>query len=263
MPKSPTAFYQPQTLPEALSLLAQPDVLPLGGGTKLLRKDVPGAVVDLQKLGLKEMAMENGRLVIGALLPLAEMDGALTAYGAETPAALLRQAISLAGPNTYRNAATLGGTIASRLEESELLAALLALQASITLYVPEQKEMALEEYLAAAERPSGLITAVAIPWGAGRGALERVARTPRDAPIVSVVMWQPENEPPRLAAVGCGQRPLRLRAAEQHLQAHLTPEAIAQAAQAAQAAATHPGDFRGEATYRAEITAVLTRRVLG
>lgn len=263
MPKSPTAFYQPHTLPEVLSLLAQPEMLPLGGGTKLLRGDVPGAVVDLQKLGLKGMAMENGHLVIGAVLPLAEVDEALAAYGAETPAPLLRQAISLAGPNTYRNAATLGGTIASRLEESELLAMLLALQASITLYMPEQREMALEAYLAVAERPSGLITAVVIPWGMGRGALERVARTPRDMPIVSVAMWQPENEPPCLAAVGCGQRPLRLRAAEQHLQAHPTPEAIAQAAQAAQSATTHPGDFRGDAAYRGEMTAVLTRRVLG
>lgn len=263
MPKSPTAFYQPHALPEALSLLAQPDMLPLGGGSKLLRGDVPGAVVDLQYLGLNGVTLENGRLVIGAVLPLAELDEALAAYGAETPASLLRQAIALAGPNTYRNVATLGGTIASRLEESELLAALLALQASLTLYAPQQREMMLEAYLAAAERPSGLITAVTIPWGAGRGALERVARTPRDMPIVSVVMWQPENEPPCLAAVGCGQRPLRLSAAERHLQEQLTPEAIAQAAQAAQAAATHPGDFRGDAAYRAQMTAVLTRRVLG
>ncbi len=90
--------------------------------------------------------------------------------------------------------------------------------------------------------------------------LERVARAPRDMPIVSLVMWQPENEPPRLAAVGCGQRPLRLKAAKRYLQEQLTPEAITRAAQAT---ATHPGDFRGDAAYRAQMTAVLTRRVLG
>ncbi len=169
MPKSPTAFYQPRALPEALSLLAQPEMLPLGGGAKLLRGDVPGAVVDLQYLGLNGVTLENGRLVIGAVLPLAQLDRALAAYGPETPALLLRQAIALAGPNTYRNAVTLGGTIASRLEESELLAVLLALQASITLYASQQREMALEAYLAAAERPSGLITAVTIPLGRRTG----------------------------------------------------------------------------------------------
>jgi CO/xanthine dehydrogenase FAD-binding subunit len=39
--------------------------------------------------------------------------------------------------------------------------------------------------------------------------------------------------------------------------------AIAAAAEAARAATTHPGDFRGDAAYRAEMAAVLTRRVLG
>ena len=262
MPKSPTAFYQPTTLPEALKLLAEPDVMPLAGGTKLLAGDVPGAVVDLQKLGLTAVTHNTTTLTIGAALPLAELADALAEDGdVPTPAALLQQAITLAGPNTYRNAATLGGTIASRLPDSELLAALLVLDAVLTLHTPALVQMSLAEYLAAEERPSGLITAVTLAWEAGQGRSERVARTPRDYPIVSVTLWQPQNGDVRLAATGLRERPCRLTAAETQLAKGLTPDAITQAAQAAQAAATHPGDFRGDTNYRAEMTAVLTRRV--
>lgn len=261
MPKSPTAYYQPRTLPEALALLAKPDVFPLGGGTKLLTGDVPGAVVDLQCLGLTQITLGNGRLSIGASLPLTDLHDALGAYAEETPAPLLRRAILLAGPNTYRNAATLGGIIASRLPDSELLAALLVLSAALTLHAPGEVEMPLAEYLAAAARPSGLISAIIIPWTKGRWGSERVARTPLDDPIVSVALWQPQNEPPRLAATGLGERPFRLTAAESHLNRDLTPEALTQAAQAARDAANHPGDFRGDASYRAEMAAVLLRRL--
>jgi CO/xanthine dehydrogenase FAD-binding subunit len=37
---------------------------------------------------------------------------------------------------------------------------------------------------------------------------------------------------------------------------------MAAAAAAAKAANAHPGDFRGDANYRAEMAAVLTKRVL-
>ena len=48
-----TAYHRPQTLDEALALLARPNVIPLGGGT-LLSHPTPDSVeaVDLQALGL-------------------------------------------------------------------------------------------------------------------------------------------------------------------------------------------------------------------
>ena len=98
---------------------------------------------------------------------------------------------------------------------------------------------------------------------AGRGTAERVARTPADYPIVSVTLWQPHDGAPRLAATGIAARPLRLTAAEAALRSGRDEVAIAAAAEAARAATTHPGDFRGDAAYRAEMAAVLTRRVLG
>ena len=48
-----TTYHRPQTLDEALTLLAQPNTLPLGGGTLLSHPTPdPVSVVDLQALGL-------------------------------------------------------------------------------------------------------------------------------------------------------------------------------------------------------------------
>ncbi len=252
MSKRPTNYSRPKTLAEALRLLAQPDTVPLGGGTKLLAGDVTGAVVDLQELGLNQIDLADGELRVGATTTLADLAAALPAGG---PADLLRKAIHQAGPNTYRHAATVGGTIASRLADSELLAALLVLNASLRM--PEDAVW-LADYLAIEERPSTLITAVVIPWENGQGRSERTARTPADTPIVSITCWQPENASVRLAATGLGKRPFRLTNAESILAEGGPVEA---AAQAAQAASAHPGDFRGDADYRAKMAAVLTKRV--
>ncbi len=215
MAKQPTAYYRPTNLAEALRLLAQPDTVPLAGGTQLIAADITDAVVDLQDLGLNQATLEGETLQVGATMTLAELTTVLQEEAPSSPASLLLKAIQQAGPNTYRNAATLGGTIASRLVDSELLAALLVLDASLVLVTPEPVSLSLVDYLGAAERPFGLITNIDIPWQTGQFASERVARTPVDYPIVSVTLWLPEGGSPQLAATGIAALPVRLTAAEE------------------------------------------------
>lgn len=258
MPKKPDTYHRPDTLNEALQLLAQPDTFVLAGGTRLLAGDVNGSVVDLQALGLNQVEWRNGRLHIGATTTLTSVNQALADQPGETPAALLQTATAYAGPNTYRNAATLGGIIASRLPDSELLAALLVLEAELLFAGHVANRLSLADYLSADERPSGLITQIQLPWENGRGGSERVARTPKDSPIVSVTGWQPDGRKWRLAATGASERPFRLIKVEQDLADGRLDQAIESAPQSC----THPGDFRGDAKYRAEMTAVLTRRLL-
>jgi carbon-monoxide dehydrogenase medium subunit len=272
MPKQPTAYYRPRSVDEALHLLRQPNTVPLAGGTALLATEegIDSAVVDLQDTGLNGLSWaDDGRLLrIGAMVRLADLDDWLAPLtGHQGGAALLRQAIAHAGPNTYRHAATVGGLVATRLPDSELLAALLAMDATVSLRLPAPETITLAAYLADDEPPPGLITELLVFWPTGRGAAERVARTPADTPIVSVTLWQPHDGAPRLAATGIAPRPLRLAAAEAALRSGHDEAAIAAAAEAARATAkrpdAHPGDFRGDAAYRAEMAAVLTRRVLG
>lgn len=266
MPKRPTAYYRPKHLAEALALLEQPHTMPLAGGTKLLAGDVEGAVVDLQDVGLDQIWPEDGWLHIGATTKLNDLADYLARRGSQLAdgniADLLQLVIHRSGPNTYRNAATIGGTVAARLTDSELLAALLALNAQLVLQRPEPSTVSLVRYLAPQVRMPGLITAIRLPLADGEGSTERVSRTPADYPIVSVTGWQATGEIPRLAATGIDLRPVRLDDAESKLQAHLDESAIVEAVAAAKAQANHPGDFRGDAAYRADMAAVLTRRVL-
>ena len=266
MPQQPDSYHRPESLDEALTLLAKPGSAPLAGGTKLLSTEqgLPGtAVIDLQALGLGQVQLattnDQPTLLAGATLTLTQLSHFLQAELPDhSAAALLQTAVNQAGPNTYRNAATLGGTIASRLPDSELLAALLVLEASLTLRSPNQENtVSLADYLADGERPSGLITAITIPLPAGQGASHRVARTPADYPIVSITGWRLDDGSVRLAATGVGERPFRLHAAEQ-----AAPNDVEGAVSAAAATNAHPGDFRGSASYRADMAAVLTRRTL-
>lgn len=261
MPASPQAYYRPTSLDEALKLLSRPDHVPLAGGTSLLASEegLPVAgVVDLQGLGLNQVRpTADGTLLVGAMVRLADLAEQLNG----DPATLLRGAIQLAGPNTYRHAATVGGTIASRLPDSEWLAALLALGASVTTDGPTAM-LSVADYLAAAQRPAGLITSLTLPMPGGKGHSERVARTPADYPIVSVTGWREPSGAIRLAATGLAPLPVCLGAAESALAGGLTEGNIEAAATAAAKSTTHPGDFRGSAAYRADMAAVLTRRVL-
>ncbi|MAT99755.1 MAG: hypothetical protein CL608_21655 [Anaerolineaceae bacterium] len=266
MPQKPDSYHRPETLEEALELLTKPGSAPLAGGTKLLASEtgLPGtAVIDLQALGLGQAKLiasgGTQTLALGATLTLTKLSQFLKAELAENEAdSLLQGAIKKAGPNTYRNAATLGGTTASRLADSELLAALLVLEATVTLQsLSNENTISLADYLTDAERPSGLITTITVPVLAGSGTSHRVARTPADYPIVSITGWRLPDGSVRLAATGLGERPFRLSSAEQTAQV-----GVEEATVAASAANTHPGDFRGSASYRAEMAAVLTRRTL-
>jgi len=266
MPKKPGAYYRPDDLDEALKYLSQPDTAPLAGGTELLAQEDGvslAAIVDLQDLGLNQIGFDDNRLRVGAMVTLDEFDRFLaTELGTAAATALLQKAIYLAGPNTYRNAATVGGVCASRLVDSELLAALLVFETVLVYRAPAVSMISLDEYLQGDEQTKGLITEIVIPWADGQGASARVARTPKDYAIVSVTSWQPASGSPRLAATGLGPRPFRLAVAEAELQMGQDEKAVAAASGAAGDANLHPGDFRGSASYRAEMAGVLTRRVL-
>jgi CO/xanthine dehydrogenase FAD-binding subunit len=260
----PSNYYRPKTIEEALQLLGQPDTVPLGGGTKLLAGDIAAlAVVDLQALGLEQIHFEDNKLHIGAMVRLVDWAAFLTTSSDnQSPGELLHKAIHQAGPNTYRNAATAGGTVAARLPDSELLAVILVLDAMLLLQTPKPQTVSLADYLAAEERPNGLITQIRLSWEAGQGDSERVARTPADYPIVSVTAWQPHQSTPRLAATGIDSRPVRLEESEAALANGQTVQAVEAAAAAAAKRTRHPGDFRGDTGYRSQMAAVLTHRLL-
>jgi carbon-monoxide dehydrogenase medium subunit len=259
---------RPATLAEAVRLLRRPNVKTaiLAGGTALVpqaRRDVQ-ALVDLRDLKLSYIKREAGALRVGATTTLEEL-----ATSPDVPP-VLAQAARASAPINVRNAATLGGEIASAGLHAPLPVVLLALDAIIVIYAPEARQSPIGSFLAFRDKmlkDGTLITEVGLPLTDARMAFEKVSRTPADAPIVcAVARLRLEGDVARdvrVAVGGVGPLPVRLARAEQILEGKSLSQAlITLAAEAAAQEVKPPSDFLASAEYRREMVKVLVRRAM-
>lgn len=201
-----TAYHRPNTLDDALRLLARPTprTVPLGGGTKLSHYGGEALeVVDLQALGLNRIVERGKLLEVGATVTLQQLL-IMPACPAD-----LASAIRLETPLNRRNMSSVAGTLVTADGRSTLATALLALDAQVALKLSGADGMTLGELLALRGRPESryLITAVKWPLAATL-AFDYVARTPADHPIVSVAIARWPSGRTRVAAGGWGSAPL-------------------------------------------------------
>ncbi|HBY08520.1 MAG TPA: hypothetical protein DEH22_12310 [Chloroflexi bacterium] len=241
-------YHRPETLEEALELLARPGVVtvPLGGGTSLNQPSpTPISVVDLQALGLNTLAEKDKKLHIGATLTLQQL------LDFEEDAAL-QSAIRHQATYNLRQVATVAGTLVAADGRSPFAAALLALAAELNI-LPGEETQSLGDFLPlrAALQPGYLITKIIIPSNI-KFAYEYVARTPADLPIVCAACAQWPSGRTRVALGGYGSAPLL---------AMDGPES-AGAEAAARAAYHEAADQWASAAYRSAVAAALVRRCL-
>lgn len=271
---------------DALNLLARPDIrtVVLAGGDTLLASADPTieAVVDLQGLGLDQLTFEpeRGTLHIGALVTRARLATGTEPLGEELSPLreILGQCAQRWGGSVQRNRATVGGAAVVAADNDPLPAALLACDAEVVLATQAGEQVM--PYAVFLDQRATLLAAPAIVTGlrvpltdaATRFALETVARTPSDAPIVLAVAALSVGAPgtndgrctaARLVLGGVAPTPLRVPVVEAALTGQLlTPDIIADAT-AQLAPLVHPaGDFRGSSEYRREMAVVLARRAL-
>ena len=229
-------YHRPDSIAAALELLEMDGAAALGGGTVLSHQKGPRTVVDLQALGLDQITATDTHVSVGAMVRLQDL-----IESPETPV-LVAQAAGREGPNTLRNAATIGGVVACRDWQSELLAALLVHDAMVTLQrAGGGEEVALEDALSNPDAGT-LITKVRIATG-GDGAAARTGRTPADESIVAAVARRDASKTTRLAMSGVAAVPVLIDYGRID---ELDP----------------PGDFRGSSNYRRELARVLGQRVL-
>jgi len=198
-----TKYYRPESLEEALSLIAQPGTLPLGGGTLLSKPGpVPVEVFDLQALGLNTIEKKGNTLEIGATAILQQL-----LEHPDIPEAL-KSALKLEAPLNLRNAATVAGALVAADGRSTFATVLLALDARISLQ-PGEEELELGNFLPLRNDKlrNKLITSISVPLNA-KLAFESVARTPADKPIVSAALAQWPSGRARLSLGGYGKAPL-------------------------------------------------------
>jgi CO/xanthine dehydrogenase FAD-binding subunit len=237
------AVHRPHKMEEALALLNREDVTTavLAGGTTLVPKaaDAVDELVDLQALALGGISHAGVQMKIGATTTLQEL------VDDEAAPDILRNCARYEGPNTFRNAGTIGGVVAAGDRESELLAAFLVCNTAVTVqYATHREVFPLPELLAdrSAKLKGGIITGISLqkPTAAAH---ERVARTPQDKPIVAAVAAKTSGGEPQLALCGVAGMPLLV-----------TKDALS--------TLDPPGDFRGSSTYRQAMAKLLAGRVL-
>lgn len=253
-------YFRPKSLEQALQLLQRAQ--PLGGGSELTpRRHQLQAVVDLQDLALGGHEQRGGRMALGGGLRLQSLLQDIP----ELPNALIQTCRLEAGWN-LRNQATLAGCVVSGDGRSPMLAALLALQATLELE-PGREQVALDEFLAGRARPwmDRLITWVEIAMQATLR-YAGVARSPADRPILCAALARTAEAGWRVVLGGYGPAPMRAVAAEQTLNQasaadwHHSVEAAGEAAAMAYARAE---DSWASAEYRQAVAGVLVRRLAG
>ncbi|MBI3761451.1 MAG: FAD binding domain-containing protein [Chloroflexi bacterium] len=274
MPTRSREYHRPTDLPDALKLLRRRDVrtIPLVVGPKPPPNPYAEAeaVVDLSRLNLAYVnPTDNGIIHIGAMTPLQDLiDSPLLSSQAN---GLLPHATQHVAHYGLRHLATVGGAVLSREGPPEVLLALLALDAIVALRGNGRRGMALPDFLAADAAPGEMVAEVnfrRLPETKVGGALERVARTPRDEAIVAAVAVVELADggacrSARVAVAGAGLRPFRATSAEKLLEGQLLDDdLLRRAAESVRSASSPVGDYRGSADYRREMAAVLAQRAL-
>jgi carbon-monoxide dehydrogenase medium subunit len=277
----PFALAEPESVPEAVEILARPDgeARIIAGGTALvptmrLGLVTPDRLVSLHRIpGLSGIRVDKGVLEIGAMTSLAALarHGVL---GSGWP--LLAQAAGRVATPAIRSTATLGGNLCYAEAASDPAPALLCLDAQVRVADSVgERVVAIGEFFRGfyetAVAPGEILTGVRVPagpTGARSGYLKFCPRSAEDKPLIGVAALLVLDAVNRVAEVrialaGAAPTPIRARRTELVLMGEpLTDAAIRVAAEAAAAEADPLSDLMGSAAYRREMIRVWVRRLL-
>jgi carbon-monoxide dehydrogenase medium subunit len=281
MKPAPFEYYRPETLDEALTLLARygGDAKPLAGGQSLIpamnfRLATPAALVDLNRLTeLSYIQDGTGELRIGGMtrqraLERSELVTRRFPLITETMPHIAHPAI--------RNRGTIGGSLAHADPAAELPAAMLALNATFaaTSQTGIRSIRAADFFVglfSTALAPGELLTQITIPPAARRAgfAFQEISRRHGDFALAGVAAAVHLDEQgrcagARIALFSVGDRPVLAEHASGALAGE--PPSAECIRAAADAAASQdidpPSDIHASGRYRRQLVSVLTRRAL-
>lgn len=254
MKPAPFAYDAPETLDEALVLLAEhgDDAKVLAGGQSLVpllnfRLVRPARLIDLNRVAGLD-GMEHGRI------------GAMTrgrAVERESDVALLRQAVRFSGHAQIRNRGTVGGSCAHADPASELPCALLALDARFRLRsAGGERVLAADDFFlgtfSTALAPDELLVEIEVPARPEdeRSAFLEHARVHGDFAIAGAAILRVPGERLVVSILGGADRPVRVE----------LPDAGEEAAADAVRDVEPPSDLRASGAYRKALLEELVRR---
>lgn len=271
-------YVAPETVADALAALGSDseEIKVLAGGQSLipvlrLRLAAPTLLVDIGGIAeLHGVSDDGDALVIGALTT--HDDVAHDPLIAEHAALLAKAAETVADPQV-RHRGTFGGALAHADPAGDMPAAVVALDATMTIVGPDgERTVSAAEFFtdlfttALSERE--LLTQIRVPKHTGWGShYEKFTRVAQQWSIVAVAATvKAEGGTIAEAKVGLtnmGSTPIRARAVEQALVGRpATDETVRAAAQYATEGTNPQSDTNGDADYRRHLSTVLTRRAV-
>lgn len=280
MKPAPFQYWDPPSVDDALAFLAEhgDESNLLAGGQSLvpllnMRLVRPDYVVDLNRLSeLDYVRVEGDVVAVGALV---RQDTLMHDPVITERCPLLARAVPHIGHSAIRYRGTAGGSVAHADPAAELPAVAAALDADVVLRsatgtrtVPAREFFVT--HLTTSVEPGELLTELRFPAraasGAGSGVME-LTRRHGDFALVGlagqVQLVSKTIASARLCAFGVDEVPRRMTEVE-HLLEGEAPSAglVAEAAAAAADAVDPPSDMHASASYRRDMTGVITRRLL-
>ncbi len=269
-----TAYYSPETVEEAVALLAGEGRTVIAGGTDLLvnPRYMVGVreVVDIRRLGLGYIRVENGWLRIGAGTTMRMV--AQHPVVQELANGILARGAAVCGSPNIRNMATLAGNVASALPSADTPPALLALNAQALLVGTQGERLVpLEQFFtgpAKSVRERELIQEIRIPLGeSAQGGFYKIGRTAEDISLVNAAAALTIRDglirSARVVLGAVAPTPLRAVQAEAALNGQPpTEETLQRAAEIAREEARPISDQRASADYRRRMSGVAALRAL-
>ncbi|MBI4266333.1 MAG: xanthine dehydrogenase family protein subunit M [Acidobacteria bacterium] len=271
---APFEYARPQTLEEALALLARhgDDAKLLAGGHSLipamkLRLAQPKILIDLARLdALRRVDERDGRIAIGALVTHAEI-ASNRLLASRCP--LLTETAAAIGDMQVRNKGTIGGSLAHADPAADWPAAVLALEAEIEIAGPAgRRTVKAGEFFTGlfetAVGPNDILCEIRVaPTSAAVAYVKTEQKASGFAVCGVAALVDAAAARVRVGVTGVASVPYRAAAVERALDGQpLRAETIAAAARHAADGITPLGDMHASADYRAHLAAVNTARAL-
>jgi carbon-monoxide dehydrogenase medium subunit len=271
-------YAAPDTLEDALAILARGNAKPLAGGQSLIptmafRLAAPGTLVDLRKVpGLAQIGIDASGTQLGARVRWRDI---LEHRGLAEAQPLLVAAVEHVAHYQIRNRGTIGGSLAHADPAAEFPGIAVACDAEIFTVSAKGKRVvpagafftgALSTVLADDE----LIVEARFPaWPSGRRwGFQELARRRNDFAMAGIAAFYDLDREGRAAnahfgVIGACTRPHRIAAAEAALNGSKVDDAaIARAVAAAEKSLEPPADLHASAEYRRSLAGTLLERAL-
>ena len=279
----PVEILAPDTWEQALAMkAAQPDAVPIAGGTDLMvalnfDRARPEAILDLtREPELRDWRADDGRLRIGAGVTYTRL---IEELRERLPG--LAMASRTVGSPQIRNRGTVGGNLGTASPAGDGLPPLYVSDAEVELAsATGTRRLPVAEFVTGPKRQSAredeLIAAFHLPAATGPQQFAKIGT--RNAMVIAVCSLALAVWPERRAVCACigsaGPTPIRAKEAEAFIagvldeeglwegRGALAPSALERFGELVAAAAAPIDDVRGTAAYRRHALGVLARRTL-